>query len=671
MTFDRGPAPARRTRRRAGPGTVVALVLLAIAALALAGGILAARYLPILTDAQRLRETASTLAAEVDALSVADLDGAAVDRVAARIADLDVHLAPVRDLLATDPLVGLARALPGIGDQVIGADRVVGAADRLVEAAGIGIDLARQLQDARDRAQADPDSSLMEGIVRLMATSTGDVDRMATLLAEAQDQLQAVPAGVLPQLAEARDQMAGPLGRYAPMLAEYQAIDGTLASLLGWESPKRYLVLAQNPAELRPTGGYTGTVGIIGLDKGRLVEKRFFTVYLLDLRPDTPWVQPPEPLVNHLLGDEQAWRLADANWSPDFPTSAKAAASLYTLESGDAGIDGVIAITTHALDRILEVTGPVDVPAFGVTVKPGDVTMAILAATRPGTRDEAERKAVLDALAETMLDRLQSLPAAAWTPLLEELQAIGSERSAMAWFRDPTAQALAMDTGWAGQVRRDPGDYLAVVEANMAPTSKYNLVVRRSSSLDVDLAPDGSGTSSLRMDWQNDSDHEGEPYASIRSYSTSPDGYYGAYVRALVPDAAELVTATGRDTDRVQGVESVESEAGRTAFGTYLLMPPGQSTLTYLWTRPGVAEQAADGTWAYRLTVQKQPGAASEPLDVRVDLPDGATVLESSDGLVVDGSRLRLKTDLTHDLELEVRYTVPDVGVEAEGETDE
>ena len=197
----------------------------------------------------------------------------------------------------------------------------------------------------------------------------------------------------------------------------------------------RYLVLAQNPAD-RPAGGYTGTVGVITVDNGRLTDRSFNDVFFYDLRPNLPFVEPPAELANHLLGSA-SWQLADAAWSPDFPTSAQDALRLYTLESGDADIDGVIAVTTYAVDRMLEVTGPIHVPEYDVTVASGDVTMTALRLTRGVSTPTSDRKAFLEVLADDTLDRLLSLPPTEWPRLVDALIKLRDSRDVLVWFKDP------------------------------------------------------------------------------------------------------------------------------------------------------------------------------------------------------------------------------------------
>ena len=428
--------------------------------------------------------------------------------------------------------------------------------------------------------------------------------------------------------------------------------------MLGRGDPVRYLVLAQNPAELRPQGGYAGTVGVIGLRDGVIEELRFQDVYDL-ITPDLPFVQAPDELVDHLLGEDQSWRLADAAWSPDFPTSAQEAVAQYAIETGDEDIDGVIAITTFALDRLLEVVGPVTVDQYDVTVEPGDVTLTLLGATRGTPTDTEGRKDVLDALARQTMQRLLALPPQDWAPLGEALADIGRERMAVAWFADPDVQRLTDESGFAGRVRQEAGDYVYVVESNMAPTSKYNLVVDRSDSLAVKIDEDGDALDSLRMDWDNRAGERGEPYRSLRRFSQNTDGWYGSYIRVLAPAGSEPVAANGEASDPVTGMERVTDEAGRTAFANYLFMPPGESRLTYLWTVPDAAVPV-EGGWEYRLVVQKQPGARPSPLAIRIDLPEGAAVTDAPEGAEVRDERVSLEALLDRDVEVVVRYTLPE-----------
>lgn len=638
------------SRRRRWP-VVLGVGLLVIVGL---GALMAWRYVPLVDHARQVRAAANRLSAVVRTLEPADVDRAAVERLRGDVTALRTNLAPIEDVIRDDPLAGLVRVLPSLGEQVQATEALVAAADSLVEAADLGLALADRVVDVRERNEVDPTFAVVPELVAILATSTAEVSRMNELVVAASRELDRVPPDAFAALVEVRDLMAQPLDDYGSTLESFDHIDDVLPGILGWGGQKDYLVLAQNPAELRATGGYNGTFGRIGLLDGAIVEQRFIDAHVPGVVEGLPFIEAPDALVNHLLGPTQSWRIPDANWWADFPASAQQAIEFYEIETGRDGIDGVIAFNTFALDRLLEVIGPVEVE--GLTVRPGEATLELLRKTRLGGR--GERKAILDSLAREVIRRTLSLPAERWLPLLRAFEDIGREDMMLAWFVDEAAQELAVEADWDGQVRQDLGDYLFVVESNMAPTSKYNLVVDRSRSLQVALDVNGDAFSSVKLEWQNDADRQGEPYESLRLFSQDQDGFYGAHVRVLVPEGSELVAANGFGAEAVNGVESIGEEAGRAVFANYLLIPPGSARLTYVWTTPDAAIQTASG-WEYRLTLQRQPGARPEAATARVDLPAGAVVTAMTDGANVDGERVTFETILTTDAELRIAYELP------------
>jgi hypothetical protein len=235
---------------------------------------------------------------------------------------------------------------------------------------------------------------------------------------------------------------------------------------------------------------------------------------------------------------------------------------------------------------------------------------------------------------------------------------MSDRREVMVWFADPALESALAWLPLSGVTRHDAGDYVAVVEANVSPTSKFNLVVSRRDAVSVDIDPTGQATTDLNLSWQNNSMLPGEPYESIRSYSTSRVGQYGAFVKVLTPATSSLLQADGSATVDVDGAELVQNEVGKNAFGNYLLMDPGPSSLHYRWSVPGAATQT-DGLWTYRLTLQKQPGVSAVPTAVSVSLPEGA-IVETVGGaaLAADGT-IVADTSLERDGLIVISYRLP------------
>ncbi len=644
------PARPVRSRRRKLATSVLAIVgVLGILVLALAW-----RYLPYVTDARAVSATAQRISDQVRGLDAGAVDRAFITGLQADVVDLRDRTARLGTLLREDPLVDAAGGIGTFRRPLSDAASLLQASDEVVAAADLGLQMGDRFVTLRETGG---EGSMLAGMVQLMATSGPAVDEIEQHMTRAEAILAGIGPDAIGEIRRAADLMAAPIRTYRPLLEQYQRMDGVIPGILGWGEGRRYLVLAQNPAELRPTGGYTGTVGIVSFSDGDLVSQDFMDVYQLDLKPGIPFVEPPQGLRDHLLGDA-SWQLADANWSPDFPTSAAQALELYTLESGDDDVDGVIALTTYAIDHLLDVTGPIHVPDYDVTVAAGDVTLTALGLTRGISTATSDRKAFLDSLASTLMERLYALPAARWTALFAAFEEITERRLLLTWFRDAAAQDLVAGSAIAGEVRQGPGDYLYVVEANVAPTSKYNLVVSRRSHLSVAIDPAGSVSNDLRLTWENDGGKEGEPYESIRTYSTNIVGYYGAYVRVLAPQQSELLEAEGRAYDPVTEVELVAPEAGHTSFANYLLMAPGVSQLRYAWRAPDVAQRDGD-EWLYRLTIQKQPGMVRERVTVAVTLPEGAEMTAMPEEATMSEGTITFSTVLEVDQVLEIRYRLP------------
>ena len=646
------PAPARRTRITRRRVLRTSLVIAAI--LVLLGAWAAIRYPPLLDDARDLRGSLERVADRALAagpnIDRADLEALRVDMAAAR-----QHQARLSEVVTGDPLVGLAAMIPQIGRQRDAAGSLLEATSALLDAGERMMVVADRYVTVGERKPAGSGAgSTMAELVGMIADSRDDVAAALESIHSAQASLAKVPDDAVGQIVAARDRAQDLLNRYAPLIGTYAEVDDVLPSILGWEGRRRYLVLAQNPAELRPSGGYIGTYGIVEFESGRLVSHRFRDTQALDGQPGLPYVEPPGPLRDHLLGG-RPWRLSDVNWSPDFPTTARQAIDLYRIESGGDEVDGVIALTTYALDELMTVVGPIEVPDYGVTVAPGETTLTAFAHTRPATTAPGtDRKAFLQSFASALFDRLLSMPVERLPDLVPALQTIAAERRASAWLVDPAAQAFVERGGLAGGVRDDDGDFLYVVDANVGPVSKLNLVTERHSELHVRLDGFGNAHHELTVTWQNRIGEPGLLRDMLLAYQRRET--MGSYLRVIAPELSRLLSVEGgSDRLSVLGADSVGEEDGRSVFGVYQIVPPGTTVLRVSWVAPYVVDDPdAAGQRRYRLTLQKQPGTVADAVAIRIVPPDDARIVAAGEGVTVaeGGGSAEVSTHLRTDLQL-------------------
>ena len=643
---DRGARRSRPRRRLVLAGGSV-ILLLVVGALAIF------RYLPALDEGRALRADLETMVGRVQDAGLG-IDRATIDSLDADAAAARARLDGLHGLLAGDPLIGLARALPLTAANIRGADSVVAAAGDLIDAVDDGLTIGGRFVDIRAAQAADPKSaSAISELVELMATSRDRAVSAAASVESARQALATVPDGLIGQVEGVRDAMRTRIDKYGPLLDTYVRVSARLPAILGWDGPRRYLVLTQDPAELRPTGGFIGSFGIVAFDKGRVTERRFRNIVSLDYTNNYPFVKPPQELADYLLGPTQSWQLADAGWSPDFPTSAQDALRLYTNESGDTHVDGVLAITTFTIDELLKITGPITVPGYDVTVASGETTLKVLQLTRAPRKPGEDAKAFLSVFADRLFGVLLALPAGRWGDVIGASGTIGQEHLLLAWFRDATDQAFAAEGGFGGAIRQDQGDFVYPVESNVAPASKLNAWTTRTMDLAVQIDAVGNARNTLTTTWENRVETpDGAPYRAMTNVGGS---ILGMYFRVLVPERSRVESVAGGGPTPVTSPAVVEDEAGRLAIGTYLKIQPGQTSLGYTWTSPYAAGVEASGG-TYRLTIQAQPGMLSEPLTLSIRVPDGYRITAASPGLAVNGATATMTVTFDRDTVVGVVY---------------
>ncbi|MDQ6795772.1 MAG: DUF4012 domain-containing protein [Chloroflexota bacterium] len=608
------------------------MALFVTAGLAVVTLVAIARYRPLIDDAMALRIELRSIASRVSEAGPR-LDAASLGAIQTDADRVKARYARVAGALAHDPLVGLARLIPGL-------DRQVRAADDLSEAAGLllgvmddGLRLGDGFVHVRDQP---PGASTIEGLVGLAAGARGDLATATARVDRALSLLDRIPDDAVGPIRAARDEARDQLGRYQPILEQAAQAVQFVPDFLGWDRPKRYLVLAQNPAELRPTGGYIGQFGLVAFSRGRIVEMTFRDMGTIYTHPGPAFVVAPAPLRNHLLGPDQSWRFADGNWSPDFPTAARQTARLYGMEPDSEPIDGVIGLTTYAIDELLSLTGPIDVRGYNVTVKPGNATFDLFAATRGFLVPGGDRKAILGVFAHLLIDDLYALPSTRWLEFPAHFERIRAEHDAAIWMSDPDSEAAISKAGWDGSLAATIGDQVVIAEANVGPVSKLHLVTDRAIDLRITLDEAGNAHGQLELRYNNHiQDQSADRWT--REVAKFLLGYQrrenlGLYVRVLVPLAAHIAEVTFvAGPHPIGGLEAIDEELGRRSFGAYAMVPPGKATLGMAWVTPGMALRAPDGRWRYSLSLPKPPGRLADPLRVAIQLPPGMHVVDVSD----------------------------------------
>jgi hypothetical protein len=203
----------------------------------------------------------------------------------------------------------------------------------------------------------------------------------------------------------------------------------------------------------------------------------------------------------------ELWLFRDANWSPDFPTSARKAIELYTYGQG-VELDGAIAFDQQGAAQLIGALGPFTVEGWDDPVTGKSFVGMVRQAWNPGsegvTREWARtRKDFLGALAQAVLQRVRQQPETVnWSGLGQALWRMLEERHLLIYMEEPVAASWLHEQGWDGAPRQADGDYLMAVDANLG-FNKVNPHVVQMLEYRVTLHADGGGTAALEVNYRH------------------------------------------------------------------------------------------------------------------------------------------------------------------------
>ncbi len=421
----------------------------------------------------------------------------------------------------------------------------------------------------------------------------------------------------------------------------------------GFRRKQTYLVLLQNSMELRPTGGFIGSLLVVSFTDGKVESLEVQDVYTADGQLKGH-IDPPLP-IREILGNEH-WYLRDSNWDPDFTKSAAQAAWFYEKEMNQT-VDGVIALSLPMVTKLLHVTGPIELLDFNERITESNFFAKSLLYTEknffPGS---TQKKDFLGALTSALLTRLTTDSSLSAGALLTVISEAIEARDLQFYFVDTELESLVTQWGWHGGVAIRPcqsryqdvpcmGDGVAVVDANLG-VNKANFFVRKEAVADVTVLDNGDIEHTLTVSVRNEAHAQADGA-----------GAYLSYMRfVLPPDATHIaVTLDGngvpvRDSGSVAPPPAPYVVEERSVEFVLIHVPFRVNTretkqVTIRWTRPGAAQFASQGT--YQFTIRKQPGVSSFPWRTVIQYPQHWGVARE-DGVAKQGA-LEYNTDLTKD----------------------
>jgi hypothetical protein len=366
-------------------------------------------------------------------------------------------------------------------------------------------------------------------------------------------------------------------------------------SVAGFFGDKTYLLILQDNAEIRSTGGLMDVMGVVTMHNGHIANLQYYYYTSQELQALVE-LDGPASFTNFFGVNAAA--LHDSNVQYDFASFAPKMQSDFYNVTGHK-VDGIVAIDFTAVEAVMNITGPITVSGEVITSRNvadrlhfdsgilGNATTGLLSTLTYN-------------LAQLILDSSVPQKLALYTTL----QTLENEGHVLIypnqgfWFRSAT-----------GDITPTGADFISVIDTTLG-TGKADFGVTRTIDYHVQLFSDGSAISTLTL-----------------TYTNGCWWDYDVFSTALVPPGAQLIGVQNA-THAFNGSEVTNGD-GFTALSSRLLVSANTTgSVTYTYIQPNVVS-ASGIAHHYDLYIQKQAGINSYVLNASVQLPPGTTMIHA------------------------------------------
>lgn len=502
----------------------------------------------------------------------------------------------------------------------------------------------KSLNEVVKSAASLKDGNLIQGntsLLDILQNAQTNISEASTELAAAQKNLDLISVDDLPK--DKQEKFMLLKEKMPDILAAtdlFLSNNHILVELLGGNGPRKYLFLFQNNTEMRATGGFIGSYGLLDIANGHV--KNFFIDGIFN--PDGQLrdrIVPPVPIQKISAN----WSMHDSNWFSDFPSSAQKAIYFYERTGGPTA-DGVITLTPTVLQKLLEITGPIEMPEYDVTLDSENfIQLTQYEVEVDYDKQENKPKKILSDLAPLVMEKLLSSKdmdtiSRTANALLEGL----SEKHILLYSQNSELEKLISERGWSGEVLPSSKDYVSVINTNINGF-KTDAVVEENISHKAEIQSDGSIVDTLTVTRK----HTGgsSQYEWLNKVNAD-------YMRVYVPEGSKLLEVSGQTRETVnapvdydelgfkrdaevereeksitvdeQSGTRIYSESGKTVFGNWVYVSPGESvTVTYKYVLPfSLFQVLVNGQQqidSYALVAQKQSGSLGSGFESEISYP--------------------------------------------------
>ena len=586
-------ARLRRKKKRHGnaPKIVAAVVIVVVLVFGVSGAAFAMSAMEAKEDAQSLVSQGKQLKEQI-----VGGDMASAKATSEQIADTTKKLHDT----TSGPLWGAATLIPFIGGDIQTVRVVSDSAQVLVNDV---------LMPAMDVIPANGLAGLMGSDGAITVTVIEDllnvVSGSAPVITENAAKLDAAPEPTIDQLKGPIQQVKTLMSTLAPIADSATELKDTLPAILGAEGKRNYLVIACTSAEMRSSVGFAGSFGIMTVDNGKISLGDFVGADQNPRLANSVPAATDEDI--RLFRVESSIDSRDVTQIIDFERVGEIESQIWDA-NGHGKVDGVIALDTVVLQRMLGLTGTKVSTPGGDTLDgttASDFLLNGVYKKYPNGKDQdAIFALVANSAAKGVFGNVGKVNIA---KLADVLKTSTEEGRISIYMANDEEEAMLEDFGLAGTVSSDT----KVPETGVYMSACYGGKMFFYLASDIDVGkgtknPDGTITYDMKVTFTDllDSTELG----TLTNYITNGAGYDGSmhfFVYLLAPTGGKITDVKTEGT--FYGADSYPIPAfAITAGGNDAMNETTYqgNDLWYGWTRVPMGEKTVI---TYKVTTAPDP----------------------------------------------------------------
>ena len=423
------------------------------------------------------------------------------------------------------------------------------------------------------------------------------------------------------------------------MVTPLEKISSFLPDLLGVNERKRYVILLQNEGEIRSTGGWISSYGVLSIEGGQIRELFVDDIYnaegTLTVKGNT--YKAPVSMIR-ALGDTP-YSFSLINWEPNLDTvMLDAEQFIYDLGKGKE-IDGIITIDTIFLQKLLDKWGGIEIPGESEIITSSNLYSKIFEMHTEFTPGSRRKATFLASLADKTITKILSSDFNEYKDISDVILQSLEEKHVQATFKNTLAKAYFNDNNWDGNLDIKYLNTPINIDWNWG-ANKANLYIKKNHTLEINIKDASTIDYKYQIAIENES-----------TTNTYPQGDYINYIRIFIPSNAQPLNITGIKDNKYD----IYNEGGYKIIGGWIETPIKENRtveISYRLTKegndPSFPLRNSDTHYLMDINIYKQPGSKKDAYNMNIIYPENWEI-ENSESMTNMGNQLNKRFELITD----------------------